>query len=83
METYINQYGADNIACFIAEPIMGAGGVIVPPKGYIKRTYELCQKYNIFYISDEVVTAFVRLGLADNFVDLIRDHRCTQGNIAR
>jgi adenosylmethionine-8-amino-7-oxononanoate aminotransferase len=62
MESYINQYGADNIACFIAEPIMGAGGVIVPPKGYVKRTYELCQKYNIFYISDEVVTAFGRLG---------------------
>ncbi|MCA0933653.1 aminotransferase [Lutimonas saemankumensis] len=62
MENYILIEGAENIACFIAEPIMGAGGVIVPPKGYHKRTYELCKKYDIFYISDEVVTAFGRLG---------------------
>ena len=62
MENYILKEGAEHIACFIAEPIMGAGGVIVPPKGYHKRTFDLCKKHDIFYISDEVVTAFGRLG---------------------
>ena len=58
----IHELGAENIACFIAEPIMGAGGVIVPPNGYQKRTWELCKAHDILYISDEVVTAFGRLG---------------------
>ncbi|PWJ42413.1 aminotransferase [Sediminitomix flava] len=62
LEDKINEVGADEIACFIAEPILGAGGVLVPPKGYHKRTWELCQKNDILYISDEVVTAFGRLG---------------------
>ncbi len=46
----------------LAEPIMGAGGVMVPPKGYHKRFQEVCRKNEILYISDEVVTAFGRLG---------------------
>lgn len=62
MEQTIKKIGADKIACFIAEPIMGAGGVIVPPAGYHKMTHDLCKKYDILYISDEVVTAFGRLG---------------------
>ncbi|MBK1865383.1 aminotransferase [Taklimakanibacter albus] len=62
MEDAILKLGPDNVAAFIAEPIMGAGGVIVPPEGYHKRTFDLCRKYGIFYISDEVVTAFGRLG---------------------
>ncbi len=61
-EDKINEVGADNIACFFAEPIMGAGGVIVAPEGYHRRMLEVCKKYEIFYISDEVVTAFGRLG---------------------
>ena len=62
MKNAIERIGAENIACFIAEPIMGAGGVIVPPDGYHRRTHELCSEYQIKYISDEVVTAFGRLG---------------------
>ncbi|MEX2964131.1 aminotransferase [Microbulbifer sp. TYP-18] len=54
--------GADKVAAFFAEPILGAGGVIVPPQGYHQRTWELCKKYDILYVSDEVVTAFGRLG---------------------
>lgn len=61
-EDKITEIGADNIALFFAEPILGAGGVIVPPKGYHKRTLELCRKNHILYVSDEVVTAFGRLG---------------------
>lgn len=62
MKDAIRQLGAGNIACYIAEPIMGAGGVIVPPEGYHKKTYDLCKEHDILYISDEVVTAFGRLG---------------------
>lgn len=58
----IEDEGPDNIAAFIAEPIMGAGGVIVPPKSYLKRTREICTQYDILFIADEVVTAFGRLG---------------------
>ena len=46
----------------MAEPVLASGGVIIPPKGYHKKTYEICKKYNVLYISDEVVTAFGRLG---------------------
>lgn len=62
LEQKINEIGADNVAAFFAEPIMGAGGVIVPPDGYHRRTYELCRANDILYVSDEVVTAFGRLG---------------------
>ena len=62
LEDKILELGPDKVACFIAEPIMGAGGVIVPPAGYHKRTWEICKKYDVLYISDEVITAFGRLG---------------------
>lgn len=62
MRAHIEDLGGENIACFIAEPIMGAGGVIVPPKGYHVRVLSLCREFEILYISDEVVTAFGRLG---------------------
>ncbi len=58
----IADLGADNVAAFIAEPVMGAGGVIVPPPGYLKRIRERCSDYDILFIADEVVTAFGRLG---------------------
>ena len=58
----ISQLGAENVAAFIAEPIMGAGGVIVAPPGYHVRMLEVCRKYEVLYIADEVVTAFGRLG---------------------
>ncbi len=58
----IEQLGPDNVAAFIAEPIMGAGGVLVAPSGYHRRMWEVCQEHGILYIADEVVTAFGRLG---------------------
>ena len=61
-EDKINQLGADNVAAFIAEPIMGAGGVIVAPPGYHGRMLEVCRRHEVLYIADEVVTAFGRLG---------------------
>lgn len=62
MEAEIVRIGADNIACFVAEPILASGGVLVPPPGYQVATRELCRKHDILYISDEVVTGFGRLG---------------------
>jgi len=56
------EIGPDNVGAFFAEPIQGAGGVVVPPKGYFKRAWELCQKHDILFIADEVVTGFGRLG---------------------
>jgi len=62
LEQKILSIGPENVAAFFAEPILGAGGVIVPPPGYHRRTWELCRKYDVLYVSDEVVTAFGRLG---------------------
>ncbi len=62
LEDKILQLGPENVMCFIAEPVMGSGGVIVPPKDYNRRCWEVVKKYDIIYIADEVVTAFGRLG---------------------
>ncbi|MEZ5777008.1 MAG: aminotransferase [Paracoccaceae bacterium] len=62
LENAISALGADRIGAFIAEPILSSGGVIVPPEGYHRRTFDICRKHDILYISDEVVTGFGRLG---------------------
>lgn len=61
-EAKVLELGPDKVAAFIAEPIFGSGGVMVPPAGYHRRIWELCQRYDILYIADEVVTSFGRLG---------------------
>jgi adenosylmethionine-8-amino-7-oxononanoate aminotransferase len=61
-EQTIARIGAGNIAAFIAEPIMGAGGVLMPPRGYHARMQAVCRANDILYIADEVVTGFGRLG---------------------
>ncbi len=61
-ENKVMEIGPDKVAAFIAEPIMGAGGVIVAPEGYHKKIWQVCQKHDIKYISDEIVTGFGRLG---------------------
>jgi len=58
----IESVGAENIAAHFAEPILGAGGVVVPPRRYIQETRKLCADHGILYIADEVVTGFGRLG---------------------
>lgn len=54
--------GPDTIAAFIAEPIMGAGGVIVPPATYFEKMQAVLRRYDIAFIVDEVITGFGRLG---------------------
>ncbi|NWC94450.1 MULTISPECIES: aminotransferase [unclassified Pseudomonas] len=61
-EDKILTIGADKVAAFFAEPIMGSGGVIIPPKRYHRRMWEICQRYDLLYVADEVVTSFGRLG---------------------
>jgi adenosylmethionine-8-amino-7-oxononanoate aminotransferase len=60
--TAIATHGAERIGAFVAEPIQASGGVIIPPPGYLQRMHALTREHDILYISDEVVTAFGRLG---------------------
>ena len=62
LEATIIKEGADTIAGFFAEPVMGAGGVIVPSKGYFQAVLPILKKYDIPMISDEVITGFGRTG---------------------
>ena len=62
VEEAILAQGADTIAAIIAEPVMGAGGVIVPPPTYFPRLREICDRHNVLLIADEVITGFGRTG---------------------
>jgi putrescine aminotransferase len=61
-ERIIAREGADTIAALFAEPIQGAGGVIVPPPGYLQALRALCRRHDILFVADEVITGFGRLG---------------------
>jgi putrescine aminotransferase len=71
----IEQEGAETIAALFAEPIQGAGGVIVPPPGYLKELRALCRANDILFVADEVITGFGRIGdwFASNLWDLQPD----------
>lgn len=63
LETAIKRIGAEQIAAFIAEPIIGAaGGAITPPKEYFKHIKKICEDHDILFIADEVMTGFGRSG---------------------
>ncbi|MCF3932015.1 aminotransferase [Acuticoccus sp. M5D2P5] len=62
LEAIIAREGADTIGGFIAEPIMGTGGVLIPPKGYFARVQEVLDRHDILLIVDEVITGFGRTG---------------------
>ena len=62
LEKLILDEGPDTVAAFIAEPIMGAGGVIVPPGSYFPKIQTVLKKYDVLFIDDEVVTGFGRTG---------------------
>ena len=58
----VNLYGAENIAACFVEPIAGSTGVLVPPKGYLKRLREICDQHGILLVFDEVITGWGRTG---------------------
>ena len=62
LDGLIVKEGPDTVAAFIAEPVMGAGGVIVPPETYFEKIMAVCAKHDVFMISDEVICGFGRLG---------------------
>lgn len=62
LEDLIQAEGPETIGAFIAEPIMGAGGVIVPPRTYFEKVQEVLDRYNILFIADEVICGFGRTG---------------------
>ncbi len=62
LETAILDEGPDTVAMFIAEPIQGAGGVIIPTDDYFPRIREICDRYEVLLVSDEVITGFGRTG---------------------
>src|SRR5580658_3230230 len=64
LDALIVKEDPDTVAAFIAEPVMGAGGVIVPPKTYFEKIMAVCARHDVFMISDEVICGFGRLGTA-------------------
>ncbi|MFO1055861.1 MAG: aminotransferase [Dongiaceae bacterium] len=62
LEAQIAAEGADTIAAFIAEPVMGAGGVLVPPAGYFPAVAEILRRHDILVLADEVICGFGRTG---------------------
>jgi 4-aminobutyrate--pyruvate transaminase len=62
LETLIQAEGPDTIAAFFAEPVMGAGGAIVPPQGYFEKMQAVLRKYDVLFVADEVICGFARTG---------------------
>jgi len=63
LEAAILREGPETVAAFIAEPIQGAGGVIVPPRDYFACVREICTRHEVLFIADDVITGFGRTGL--------------------
>ena len=62
LERAILEAGPETVAMFIAEPVQGAGGVIVPPDDYFPRIREICDRHDVLLVADEVITGFGRTG---------------------
>ena len=58
----IEQQGAERIAAFFCEPVIGAGGVYFPPDGYLAQVREICRRHDVLFVADEVITGFGRAG---------------------
>ncbi|GAA1902745.1 MAG: aspartate aminotransferase family protein [Williamsia herbipolensis] len=58
----IERVGADSIAAFFCEPVIGAGGIYPPPDGYLSEVRDICREHDVLFVADEVVTGFGRIG---------------------
>jgi putrescine aminotransferase len=63
LEEKIKKLGQENVAAFVAEPVAGTGGVIVPPPGYYETIRKICDQYEVLFIADEVICGFGRTGI--------------------
>lgn len=61
LENYLSKNG-EKVAAFFVEPIQGEAGVFVPSEGYLKKAFEICKKYNVLFVADEVQTGIARTG---------------------
>jgi putrescine aminotransferase len=75
LEKKILEVGEDNVAAFIAEPIQGAGGVIIPPETYWPKIKQVLARYDILFVADEVICGFGRTGhwFGSDYYDLAPD----------
>jgi putrescine---pyruvate transaminase len=62
LEAEIERTGPERVAAFFAEPVIGAGGVLPPPPGYIERVREICARHGVLFVADSVICGFGRLG---------------------
>lgn len=62
LEKTIVDHGPERVAAFFAEPVIGAGGVIPPPPGYLESAAEICQRHGVLFVADAVICGFGRLG---------------------
>ncbi|OXI43510.1 aspartate aminotransferase family protein [Burkholderia aenigmatica] len=62
LQAKVAELGPNNVAAFFCEPVQGSGGVIVPPKGWLKAMRKACRELDILFVADEVITAFGRTG---------------------
>lgn len=78
LEAKILALGIENVAAFIAEPVQGAGGVIIPPTTYWPEIQRICDKYEILLVADEVICGFGRFGtmFATQYYDIRPDFIC-------
>jgi len=62
LESAVQRLGAERVAAFVCEPVVGAGGVLPPPPGYLEHVAEICRANHVLLVADEVITGFGRLG---------------------
>ncbi len=62
LATTIDRLGPERVAAFFCEPVLGAGGVLLPPPGYLQRVQAICRSSSVLFVADEVITGFARLG---------------------
>ena len=74
LDKTIEQLGADRVAAFFCEPVIGAGGVYPPPEGYLASVREICRRHDVLFVADEVITGFGRIG------DLVRQRAVRPGS---
>jgi putrescine---pyruvate transaminase len=62
LETTIEELGPEHVAAFFCEPIIGAGGILLPPEGYLQAVQEICRRHGVLFVVDEVICGYGRVG---------------------